>query len=389
MQKAAALLPDDAEAYYSLANILKGLGRLNEAANSYCQALQIKPSYAEAHNNMGNLLKELGRLNEAEESLRRALKIKPDFALAHCNLGNTLMEMGRMEEAEACCRRALQIKPDFAQAHSNLGNILSALGKLDAAVVHFKSCLDIDPEDSLGTRLFLARLGIEPMPARASEAQLNKLYAERSQNWDCGKTYHGHELVATALRKQEVIQKLDILDAGCGTGLVGMLVHDLANRLDGVDMSSTMLQKANEKGIYSQLDQGDMVSFMTNHPNSYDAILCAATLIHFGDLLHAFDAAATSLKDDGVFVFTLFPNDSELNSQDIAVAEDNGYANGGCYAHRSDYVRRVAEATGFAVDMIDTEIHEYDNKAMPIMGLIVVLRRRFRATRQASPLGVR
>ncbi|MFI4939427.1 MAG: class I SAM-dependent DNA methyltransferase [Burkholderiales bacterium] len=167
------------------------------------------------------------------------------------------------------------------------------------------------------------------------------------------------------------------MDAGCGSGLVGTLISDLTSRLVGVDMSAAMLEKAAEKGVYAQLCQDDLVSFMTNHSDRYDAVTCAATLIHFGDLAPAFEAAAACLRDGGIFVFTLFPNDGELSEQDIIVAANLGYATGGCYAHSSSYVRRIAESTGFSVEILDSVIHEYEF-GKPVMGLIVALRRRFR-----------
>ncbi|MEJ1958719.1 MAG: methyltransferase domain-containing protein [Nitrosomonadales bacterium] len=86
--------------------------------------------------------------------------------------------------------------------------------------------------------------------------------------------------MANALRNHPGLHKgkLDILDAGCGTGLVGERVRDLAGKLDGIDMSSPMLEKAIAKNIYDQTYAVDLVSFMNSHPNSYDAITCAATL---------------------------------------------------------------------------------------------------------------
>lgn len=46
-----------------------------------------------------------------------------------------------------------------------------------------------------------------------------------------------------------------ILDAGCGTGLVGAALHDLGYRsVDGVDLSQEMVDKANQRGIYNMLE---------------------------------------------------------------------------------------------------------------------------------------
>ncbi|WP_425536227.1 methyltransferase domain-containing protein, partial [Chromobacterium vaccinii] len=42
---------------------------------------------------------------------------------------------------------------------------------------------------------------------------------------------------------------------GCGTGLAGEAVRPYASRLDGVDLSAGMLERASAKGIYDSLDE--------------------------------------------------------------------------------------------------------------------------------------
>ena len=136
------------------------------------------------------------------------------------------------------------------------------------------------------------------------------------------------------------------------------------------------------RGIYDEVHLGDLVAFMVKNPDSYDAITSAATLIHFGDLTRVFDATAVSLKDDGLFVFILFPNDNEQDDKEMVVALNSGLAKGGCYVHSPAYVGRLAEAAGFDVESMDSEIHEYHNKTTPITGLVVALRRRSRPASQ-------
>jgi Flp pilus assembly protein TadD/2-polyprenyl-3-methyl-5-hydroxy-6-metoxy-1,4-benzoquinol methylase len=146
MQKAAALLPRDAEAHSNLGAALQDLGRLDEAVASCRRALQIEPDFIEVHFHRGNALQQLGRLDEAETSYRRALQIEPDFAEAHSNLGGTLQDLGRLDEAETSYRRALQIEPDFAETHNNLGNNLKELGRLDEAAASYRRALQIKPD---------------------------------------------------------------------------------------------------------------------------------------------------------------------------------------------------------------------------------------------------
>ena len=48
--------------------------------------------------------------------------------------------------------------------------------------------------------------------------------------------------------------KAQVLDAGCGTGLVGAALHELGyGQLDGIDISQAMVDEAAGRGIYREL----------------------------------------------------------------------------------------------------------------------------------------
>lgn len=52
----------------------------------------------------------------------------------------------------------------------------------------------------------------------------------------------------------------EILDAGCGTGLVGVALAEMGHeRIVGFDLSEGMLQRSAERGVYAQLHQGSLL----------------------------------------------------------------------------------------------------------------------------------
>ena len=146
LQRAAELLPDDAEAHSNLGCILSESGRLTEAEISLRRAIKLSPDYTEAYSGLGDALRKQGRLSEAETSYRRALEIKPDHAETHNNLGVTLHDLCRLDEAEASYRRALGIKPGFAEAHFDLANVFSALARGPEAAAHYEAALKLRPD---------------------------------------------------------------------------------------------------------------------------------------------------------------------------------------------------------------------------------------------------
>jgi len=395
-------------ANHNLGLIALQVGRGDVAIELFEKAIAANPALSSFHVNLGEALRSQGRIDDAVAAYRKAIALNPNDAYAHGNLGGTLMSLGRKAEAEVALRKAIGIRPDNVEARmalaqilesnqcnaealkqlgaaaklshmpgfqiAKLGKIYARLGQNELARKYLKKALERDPADSDGAGMVLATLGTDAAPARAPVAQMQKLYAERAMSWDQGaqqqNSYRGMNLVDAALR-DVATGKLCILDAGSGTGLVGELVRDMAERLEGIDLSPHMLAKAQAKNVYDALFAGDMIEFMRVNPAKYDAIVSAATLIHFGDLSEIFQAAAAALKPAGHFIFTVFPND---DPDAYGVGSLHGMAEGGCFFHGQNYLARLAAQNGFAVQRIAQEIHEYRD-GLPVHGLIASLRR--------------
>jgi predicted TPR repeat methyltransferase len=346
-------------------------GQLQAAAGLITRAIAANGQMPDFHYNLAIVLRAQGKLTEAAASYHRAIELKPDYGDAHNNLGNVWKALGEPSKARACFERALDCKPGNADTYYNLGILSGDDGDTGAAARYFQKCLECDPQDGRGVHVLLAHLGKASAPLQTPQAQILKLYDVRSRFWDNEDTYFGARLVANALCEHAAQGKLDILDIGCGTGLVGALVRPLARRLDGVDLSPAMLEKARAKSVYDGLDQADALSVMSQRASSYDAILAAAVLIHFGDLTPIFRAARTCLRCNGLFVFTLF---SLEGAENFAVSANYRLAQSGCFAHSDRHVRQLAQDCGLVVDALRGVVHEHDPDGNPIPGLLAVLR---------------
>lgn len=96
-----------------------------------------------------------------------------------------------------------------------------------------------------------------------------------------------------------------ILDMGCGTGLVGELLHSLGYRhLDGLDLSPEMLEKAKARGVYRTLGEADLTEALEIE-QIYDAVICVGVFSHQRN--QAFDLVKlfAGLKPNGVLVATV------------------------------------------------------------------------------------
>ncbi|NCV53136.1 MAG: class I SAM-dependent methyltransferase, partial [Gammaproteobacteria bacterium] len=96
-----------------------------------------------------------------------------------------------------------------------------------------------------------------------------------------------------------------ILDMGCGTGIVGELLHVAGYReIDGLDLSPEMLAKAKERKVYRKLGEADLFADLSLTPE-YDAVICVGVFSHGQS--HPFDLAKlfSALKPEGRVIATV------------------------------------------------------------------------------------
>ena len=62
------------------------LGRFEDAARQFREALRLRPRDAEIHTNLGMALVSLGRVGEGIDQFHLALEVNPDYAAARANL---------------------------------------------------------------------------------------------------------------------------------------------------------------------------------------------------------------------------------------------------------------------------------------------------------------
>lgn len=391
-ERALGLAPDMVQALNNLGNARRDRGELAEACAAYRRALAREPAFfpaaanlaqvlarrhevpreealaaqdealslaeaagaqardvANLHNARGNLLAAAGRASEAIESYRRAVALDDAFAEAHLNLGRALARELRVEEAIDPLRRGLALRPGDTTIHAQLALALRRVRREEEAAEIYRAWHALAPDDPIAAHLSRARGvadGAEAPPERASDAYVKREFDGLAESFDAllvGKLdYRGPALVAAALERAglhraEGEAALDVLDAGCGTGLCGVFLRPLARRLVGVDLSGRMLEHARPRG-YDELVEAELCAFARSRPASFDLVVATEVLIYFGVLAPALEALAGALRPGGVLVFTV--EDGEDEARGWALQP------GGRYAHHAAYVRRATEAAG-------------------------------------------
>ena len=371
IEQSLALAPDRVDCHNNLGIVLQSSGRLDAAISAYRRAIALDPRHANAHSNLGVLLRASGHPLDAEAAYRTAIELDPGHADAYTNLGILLNGLKRAEEAVACFCKAITLRPRHPDARRLLALAYCTLGDVDAAAGIFDEWLDEEPDSPVALHMRAACTGRD-VPARASSAFVEQTFDGFAASFESKLqklSYRAPALVAAMLEDAslEPGAGLDVLDAGCGTGLCGPLIVPYAARLVGVDLSGGMLAHARDKGVYHTLVRAELTGFLRDHSGAFDLIVSADTLVYFGPLDEVFACAAHALRPGGLLVCTL---EALAAGGDAA---DHRLELHGRYSHAEPYVERVLGSAGLRAEIAHAELRL--EAGIPVAGLVIRARK--------------
>lgn len=372
VEKAVALRPDYVDAVNNLGNLRRAQKHWDEAIACYERALALAPDHVDSLNNLGVVLKAQRRYEEAAQALQRAIELDPSRGDAYYNLGNLFDRQKRRDEAIAAYRRAIELMPKIVGAYDALARALYREGRIDEARQVYELLRENVPENPIAPHMLAACAGRDA-PPRASDEYIQATFDTFSETFDVvleNLNYQAPqrlgELLAKALPPPPL--QLEVLDAGCGTGLCGPVLRPYARRLVGVDLSAGMLARSRARGVYDELTQAELTDFLERQGDAFNVIASADTLVYFGDLERVLAAATGALRSGGRLFFSL--------EHAVEGAADLGFRlePHGRYCHREDYVRATMERAGLIVEeLIPVSLRNEGGNPAP--GLVVAGRK--------------
>jgi predicted TPR repeat methyltransferase len=364
IEQSLELEPERADWHSNLGIVLQDRLRLDDAAAAYRRAIDLDPSHANAHSNLGVVLRAKAEPAEAEAAYRAAIRIDPAHSDAYHNLGVLLNAQGRSREAALCFSKVITLRPRDPEARRLLALAHCTLGEVDKAVEIFEEWLSEDPDDPIARHMLAACSGRD-VPARAADAYVAKTFDSFAASFDAKLaqlSYRAPALVAEVLDRSGAprSKSLDILDAGCGTGLCGPLVAPYARRLVGVDLSEGMLGQAGRRAVYDELVHSELTAYLDGCDAAFDVIVSADTFVYFGALDTVVAVAASALRTGGRLVFTV----EEL------VGDGHALAPSGRYRHSRAYVEALLAEAGLRPEIVSAELRLEAGE--PVAGLVVL-----------------
>ncbi|MCI0339416.1 MAG: tetratricopeptide repeat protein [Acidobacteria bacterium] len=133
--------------------------RYPEARIEFRSALQIDKKLAEAQFGLGEAALALGYVQEAAESYYEAIRLDPNNLAARVRVGNLLTRYTNDEsiiEAERLANDVLKKEPNYVEGHILMANVRIAQRQWDEAKEELQRAIELDP-NRIETQLNLAR----------------------------------------------------------------------------------------------------------------------------------------------------------------------------------------------------------------------------------------
>ena len=332
------------------------------------ESLCLQPKYPAALSNLGNAYRKTGNYEKAIDCYNKSLIYNSNFIDALSNLGSLYIKINNYDLAEYNLIKALEINQNFIDALKNISSLYLMQNKFNAASEIYKKILKLDPFNVEAKYLYSALTG-ENLTSPPIE-YIENLFDNYSNDFEdhlINKLhYETPRLLSEKLSNYlDKNLKFKILDLGCGSGLVGVELKEITLVIDGVDISSGMLNQAKKKGIYSNLFKRDIIHFLENNYHKYDLIVSSDVFNYFGDLNSVFKNIKNSLNDNGFFCFTV--ESALIEEKNIGFQL---YPNGR-YKHQREHILNLIE--NFNLRLIDcTDIVIRKEKGTPVQAYVFI-----------------
>lgn len=351
---------------YDRATRLADSGKAPEAAVLYREILSTQPKHLGA----AKALAEIVEAGKADGDVSAARKAATDIETESTySVGKTALAHGRFDVAIRCYTKILELDPDYDDAVWGLAEANYGNRDLSEALRWYRAYSDKYPDDH-EARHMVAALGDGPKPPRASDDYVRETFDHFAEDFDKqlleDLEYRAPKLIHALFREVsgEGAEGLEILDAGCGTGLVGLDFRQYARTLIGIDLSPEMLKLAKAREIYDELREEELAAGMRSMPDRFDLIVAADVFCYIGDLAETLDAARFALKSGGILIFS------------VEAQSKRGFSltGSGRYAHKPAYIQKSAKTAGFSeiLGRNDTLRREYGE---PVKGYLTALRK--------------
>lgn len=365
LQRCLALAPDAPAPAFTLARLYVQSEQLEQACELFEQSIQNAPEHAGAWLALAQARARQGEISRAEYAYRQVIALQPDDTTAAIGLAHVLEAQTRWQEAIEGLRplsanvvvesQLIRLHVQHAPAEQTQAYLLAMLA---------------EQPDHVQAKHLLGGLLSSAQSERASDAYVRELFDGYATRYDQHMTeqmgYVVPELVAKRVNELAGAAPQELLDLGCGTGLIGAVLPGF--EITGVDLSQAMLDLAQGRN-YRRLVAQDIGTFLVQCADQqFDFVIAGDTLIYFGKLEAIFRESWRCLRAQGYLVFNVELSERE---QDLAEFQQTPV---GRYTHAPGYLQASLQNAGFH-DIVMQSIMPRREGGAEMRGLMVSARR--------------
>ena len=426
LNRCLELAPDNVAAHTQLGQLAARTGRTSQAETHYRAALELNPGLTSALNGLAVLFARAGKYAPAREMFSRMIEVNPEDPRPAINLANLHLDHGygdragkllaglppkaqefpefwatmrRLPRAEAAGDAEIMADEGMARALNRKGRHAEALDlvrrritslkgqkvpaglwfeaaraylgleQTDSAQQALEETLKVDPEHRFAAHLLPALRG--EAPATTQPELVASIFDELAPRFDQHLTqtlgYRIPEVLVEMLARTGTTEFGRVADLGCGTGLVGAALEGRHSHLAGVDLSAEMLQRAEERGLYDQLDRAEIAAWLHSAKDPFDTFFAADVFVYVGDLAPILHAARDAAAPGARLAFSV-----ESGASDEGFEVD---LTSGRYRHGRTYCAELAERAGWSVLLAEPQAIRRE-RSVPVDGYCFLLEAR-------------
>ena len=305
-----------------------------------------------------------GHLEMAVRHLRRGLELHAGDPMLRQHLASDLDSLGESAEAQQLWNGLVEEFPE--QSAYRLGRIKShvASGAASTTLSDVGLLQAQFPEDPVLAHYAALAKGETPshQPVEMHRTMFDNMATQFDKRLVIELGYQLPRIVARQLVERHPNKDFNLLDLGCGTGLLGACLGPMQGFLIGVDSSSKMIEEAARHGVYDRFHNVDLLDALRHTPDEeYDVLTCLDVLIYIGALQEVVTNAARLLKTGGEFIFSC--ETAPENGADLVLQASQRYA------HKRSHVEALCKQAGFSVATEELVLRQ--DGGQPIPGFVV------------------
>eukprot|EP00816_Leptocylindrus_hargravesii_P006055 CAMPEP_0196815820 /NCGR_PEP_ID=MMETSP1362-20130617/52083_1 /TAXON_ID=163516 /ORGANISM="Leptocylindrus danicus, Strain CCMP1856" /LENGTH=493 /DNA_ID=CAMNT_0042192937 /DNA_START=113 /DNA_END=1591 /DNA_ORIENTATION=+ len=339
-----------AQAAFFLGMIYQDTGEYRFAADAYAMAGTLDEYHWAALGNLGSVLQDhMKNPREAMLAYNKAYQIMTEDYMKATDMPENPAPI--LSQLQYRIGLAINASPDHKCVLQD--DIDTPRDCKELATHAFSLATKYDPQNEPAKHM-LASITADATMTRASNTYVTSLFDDYAANFehslvqDLG--YTGYERLRRGFDRafggaEKVPSFPLVVDAGCGTGLVGEQFRNVSQHLIGVDLSAAIINEAKKArpGLYDETRIGD-VTQVYRDVKPISLIIAGDSYIYFGDLNELFASMKEGLANGGFAAFTL-ENVSKETEMQLGKSKSDWrwqLTPSGRFAHRKAYVEEMA-----------------------------------------------